>query len=61
MPFSAQSEAEILTDIGFSFGNTFRISVKILIGNFNLFSILPPNSSVLMFVNGDKNEAIKNP
>jgi anthraniloyl-CoA monooxygenase len=42
-------------------GTSERISLNTSNGYFNLFSIVPPNSSVRILVKGDKNEANKNP
>src|SRR5690606_28462113 len=61
IPFSAQSQAETLTEIGLCFGKTFRISLKTRSGKRNLFSMFPPYSSALVLVKGDRKEAYRNP
>src|SRR5690554_621577 len=61
IPFSAQSFAEIRTEMGLCCGKTFRISVNTRRGKRKRFSMLPPKSSVLLLVKGDRKEANKNP
>ena len=61
LALDAKSLEEILTDMGLCCGKAFRISLKTRNGNFNLFSKLPPNSSVRIFDKGDRKEASKNP